>query len=365
MATIDQRGPYQYRARVRRNGVTESKTFETRADAERWAAVLEGKVIGDEYQDRRIVRETTLRQACEWFEANVDGGKPDAKNKLSKLRYWQETEFANWSLVSIRPADLIRWRREVLDEDNAEDGQSVGPEAVVGPQTVVHRLNLLSQLYRRWSLAHDATLSNPVVDGVRPGLPDGRDRRLDPNFDVNGNDEEARLLTACAASSRPWLAAVVIIAIETGMRQSEIAGLTWDKARLDVDHPHCDLPRTKNDRPRRVPLSSRAFEAFQTLMPAAAVIGRRRVLPVETGRGIAHAFRAAVADGAFPDLRWHDLRHEAISRLFELTDLRDTEIMAISGHLRPEMLARYTHLRADRLGDRLPGGKLNSHGSRP
>lgn len=81
------------------------------------------------------------------------------------------------------------------------------------------------------------------------------------------------------------------------------------------------------------------------------------VLPVETGRGIAHAFRDAVTDEAFPDLRWHDLRHEAISRLFEHTDLRDHEIMAISGHMRPEMLARYTHLRADRLGVRMRGGR--------
>jgi len=59
------------------------------------------------------------------------------------------------------------------------------------------------------------------------------------------------------------------------------------------------------------------------------------------------------------DLRWHDLRHEGVSRLFGLTDFRDSEVMAISGHLRTEMLARYRHLRADRLGDRLPGGRLN------
>jgi integrase len=80
---------------------------------------------------------------------------------------------------------------------------------------------------------------------------------------------------------------------------------------------------------------------------------------VQTGRGIIHAFRDSTPEKAFPDLRWHDLRHEGISRLFELTDLRDNEIMAITGHLTPAMLARYTHLRAHRLGARLPGGKLH------
>lgn len=67
-----------------------------------------------------------------------------------------------------------------------------------------------------------------------------------------------------------------------------------------------------------------------------------------------------MSDKDFPNFRWHDLRHEGISRLFELTDLRENEIMAISGHLTPAMLALYTHLRADRLGARLPGGQLNS-----
>lgn len=365
MATIDKRGEYQWRARVRRNGKVITKTHETFEAAQRWALELEGKVVGDEYQDRKQARGTTLSKACEWYADLVApkgangkrrGATPDAKNKAAKAGYWQRSEFADWSLVSLRPADLIRWRRTVLDEDSAEDGESVGPEAEVGPQTVVHRLNTLSQIYKRWALTHDQILTNPVVEGVRPSLPDGRNRRL-----VDG--EEEKLLKAAEESSRPWLQPSIVIALETCMRQSELAGLTWDRVRLSAEYPHCDLPKTKNDRPRRVPLSMRAIAAFESLKPngVAAVLGQRSVLPVETGRGIAHAFRDAVSDDAFPDLRWHDLRHEAISRLFELTDLRDNEIMAISGHLRAEMLTRYTHLRADRLGARLPGGKLNPH----
>lgn len=147
----------------------------------------------------------------------------------------------------------------------------------------------------------------------------------------------------------------MIIAIETGMRQSEQAGLSWSCVDLEGRRPHVDLTRTKNDRARRVPLSPRAVEAFRSLERKG-----ERVLPIETRSGIVQAFRDAVdRKKDFLDLRWHDLRHEAISRLFEFTDLRDSEIMAISGHLTPAKLARYTHLRADRLGDRLPGGSLN------
>jgi integrase len=142
----------------------------------------------------------------------------------------------------------------------------------------------------------------------------------------------------------------------------ELAGLRWSRVRLNDEYPHADLPRTKNDKPRRVPLSVRVVAALRSLRPKGPIdaIGSKPVIPVETARGIIHAFRDVADEKEFPNLRWHDLRHEGISRLFELTDLREKEIMAISGHLTPAMLARYTHLRADRLGARLPGGRLNS-----
>jgi integrase len=56
-------------------------------------------------------------------------------------------------------------------------------------------------------------------------------------------------------------------------------------------------------------------------------------------------------------LRFHDLRHEAISRLFENTDLDLMEIQKITGHKTLQMLLRYTHLRTARLADRLAGAK--------
>jgi len=293
--------------KIRREGVSETPTFETRREAEEQAGIMEGKVTGGEHQDRRKARNTSPPRACEWLEANLHRSKADAKNKLSKLAYWKASEFASWSVLSILPADLIRWRREVLDEDNAEDGEVCGPEAACGPQTVVHRLNVLSQVRQRWALAHDQPLTNPVVPGVRPPLPRGRDRRL-----MDG--EEERLLKVVEASTRTWLKAAIIIATETCMRQSELAGLTWNRAKLDAEFPHANLVKTRNGKPRKVPLSQRAVEAFRSLYPAgvSGVIGAKPVFPVETGRGIAHAFRDAASEEEFPGLRWHDLSLEKI-----------------------------------------------------
>lgn len=355
MATIWKRGPYQLCVRVRRNGVAETKTFETRRGAEEWARIIEGKITGEEFVDRSMARDTALSQALDWYERVIVPKTPrSAKVKRNQVAYWKESKFADWSLISLRPWDLLEWRREVLDEDNAGDGEQIGPDADFGPQTCVHRLNLISHLYGQWSLIHKVPLENPVVRGVRPSLDNGRDRRLDSEPDKDGNTEENRLYDACDGSNSKWLGAATRIAIETCMRQAELADLTWDRVRLKTPHPHVDLPRTKNDRPRRVPLSTRAVKAFLSLLPKdVTAVGKRKVLPIETPRAIGHAFRAAVKEEQFPDLRWHDLRHEATSRLFENTDLRDHEIMAITGHLSTEMLKRYSHLRSHRLAARL------------
>jgi integrase len=290
---------------------------------------------------------TTLVNPLDIYEAEgIKKLRAEANNKRSKLKYWRATRFASWSLVSLKSWDLLAWRREILDEDNADDGEAVGPESECSPQTVVHRLNLLSQVYKFWILHRDNAVINPVVEGVRPSLDNRRDRRLEEG-------EEKRLMKILESSSRPWLKAATIISIETAMRQAELAGITYGRLYLKGKSPHVLLPQTKNTRPRTVPLSRKAVAVFTSLMPTSKPKASDTVFPIETPRAIGHAWRDVVTDQLFPDLRWHDLRHEAISRLFEQTDLRDNEIMAITGHIRPEMLARYTHLRAARLAPRL------------
>jgi integrase len=355
MATIWKRAPYQFCARIRRNGVSETKTFETKSEAQEWARVTEGKVTGNEILDQSKVRGTNLAEAFDWYEQVIVPETPrSAAGKLTQVNYWRASRFASWALISLHPWDLIDWRREVLDEDDADDGEQVGPHALFGPQTCVHRLNAISHLFGRWSLVHRIPLPNPVVRGVRPALNNSRDRRLEFYPDVNGETEEVRLYRACDASNSKWLGAAARIAIETCMRQAELAGLIWSRVHLSGQYPFADLPQTKNDRPRRVPLSSRAVRAFRSLIPEGSTpIGNKKVFSIETPRAVGHAFRGVAKDAEFPDLRWHDLRHEAISRLFENTDLRDHEIMAITGHLSPEMLKRYSHLRSHKLAIRL------------
>ncbi|EAW0671442.1 site-specific integrase, partial [Salmonella enterica] len=136
------------------------------------------------------------------------------------------------------------------------------------------------------------------------------------------------------------------LAIETAMRQGEILSLRWEH--IDLQHGVAHLPLTKNGSSRDVPLSRKARQLLQgmTVALTGSVFNY-------TSSGFKSAWRVALQRLSIIDLHFHDLRHEAISRLFELGTLNVMEVAAISGHRSLNMLKRYTHLRAYQLVSKL------------
>ncbi len=131
------------------------------------------------------------------------------------------------------------------------------------------------------------------------------------------------------------------------MRQGELVGLSWSQVRL-ADRTIL-LTDTKNGESRTVPLSTAAIRVLCSISTS----NTDKVFAIQTGRAISHAFAKICKLAGIADLHFHDLRHEATSRLFEKTDLRDVEIASITGHKTMEMLKRYAHLRAAQLAIRL------------
>ncbi len=176
-------------------------------------------------------------------------------------------------------------------------------------------------------------LSNPAELVRKPKLPRGRDRRL-------VGDEDERLLNACRALN-PELAAIVTLAIETAMRQGEIMGLTWDK--VNLAQRTTTLDDTKNGERRVVPLTTRALQTLRD-MPR-NLDGR---VWTYTPEGMRASYNKAVKKAGIEGLTFHDLRHEATSRLFE-KGLNPMQVAAITGHKNMQMLKRYTHLKPEDL----------------
>ena len=125
------------------------------------------------------------------------------------------------------------------------------------------------------------------------------------------------------------------------MRRGEIAAMRWEH--LDRQARVLLIPETKTGTPRRVPLSMAALAVLDALP-------RRLDGQVWAMRpdSISQAFERVCKAAGIEGLTFHDLRHEATSRLFE-KGLNPMEVAAITGHKTLQMLKRYTHLRAEEL----------------
>lgn len=144
------------------------------------------------------------------------------------------------------------------------------------------------------------------------------------------------------------LAPVVRFAIETGMRMGEILSLQW--CNVDMPNRVATLPDTKTGDARQVPLSTAAIAAISP--PPRHFKDGRVFWTWKRADCLENAWRRAVKSAGIIDLRFHELRHQAVSRLFEL-GLNPMEVAAISGHKTLQMLKRYAHLKATELVKKL------------
>jgi len=323
--------------------IRESKTFDNtpqeRLKAEKWAAQIELDIISGKYVDTRDADTTTLLEALDRYEQEVTPRKKGAVQERNRISLWKRSDLANKTLSSIRGVDMATWRDKRL-----ADGTS--------PTTVRNDLTLISHLYstaiKEWSFE---SLTNPVAKIRLPTAASARERRLDLDPDENGKTEEQRLLAECDNGPH-WLGPMVRLALETAMRQGELLALEWQN--IDLSRPVARLVNTKNDHSRTdrtkgrdVPLSPRAIailEAFPRNISG-------KVFAIGT-MAVVHAFQRACKRAGIEDLRFHDLRHEATTRLFE-KGLAVEEVRAITGHKTLAMLMRYTHLRAEDLAKKL------------
>jgi integrase len=180
---------------------------------------------------------------------------------------------------------------------------------------------------------------NPARDIKLPLGGRQRDRRLQPG-------EEARLFTACREARNRWLLPLVQLALETAMRQGELLRLRWEH--IDLNRRTAHLPVTKNGEARTVPLSSTAVAVLRALPRAL----HGDVLRGVTTEAVKRSYMRATRRAGIEDLRFHDLRHEATTRLFE-KGLNIMEVASITGHKDLRMLRRYTHLKAEDLALKL------------
>ena len=323
MATFRKRAD-KWQARVQRSGQSSlAKSFNTKADAVKWARHTESQLDLGTLATKEAM--PPLMRIVARYLAEVTPTKKGSKQELNRGRQIARTSLGSMQLDKITSEAVSKYRDGRLCE--------------VSNNTVRLELAFISVVFEQCAKEWSYKVINPVkqIRIPKPGKP--RQRRLRPG-------EEEALLAACAASSATYLHSLVVLAIETGMRFGELVSITWDNVDLKARTIH--LPDTKNGHPRTVPLSTRALEAIRTV-PSGY---EERVFTGKPG-SIRAAFGAALKRSRVgSDLRFHDLRHEAVTRLFE-KGLNPIEVGMISGHRSLSMLQRYTHLRPEGLLPRL------------
>jgi integrase len=376
MAYITQR-PAGWCAQVRRKGAPSiARTFDLKADAEAWAREIERELQrGNVSVLRQEAQRMTVGEAIDLYSAQR---LPDLKSAPSVRVHLARAKarFGPLFLANLRGADVAAW-----GYDLARGG--------LGPQSELHCLNALGAVFTfvERDLSIDLPAGNPAHKIRKPRMPKARDRRLRPG--------EFEALQA----DRPDLLAFIILAVETSMRRGEICGLEW--SRVDLRRHTAHLVDTKNGESRTVALSSVAVAALQSLprridgkvfgwahpdgfslafrrhriaARKAHIMGRLREALAADGlsvdaieaeiRAVVYKHRkpsprtAALfsqidsMDNFLKDLRFHDLRHEATSRLFE-KGLGIMEVASMTGHKSLSMLKRYTHIEAEKLAQKL------------
>lgn len=328
MASIRKRGG-RWQAQVRKQGFPSiSRTFAKKGDATRWVQTEEAR-LNSSFAQSQVSRSNGSCRLADLLKRYRDEVSPTKRGHLVE-RYRINTlltePLARLRLRDATPAVFAAYR------DNRA--------TAVAAETIRKELQILSHMFtvagREWGFTLPG---NPIAQIRRPPPSSPRTRRL----------THAEYLRLEVATEHPRVATYIWplanFAIETAMRRGEMLSLTWD----DVDETKriAHLSDTKTGVPRSVPLSA---DALAWLEWSCSSI-EPKPFPVSSN-AVRLAWTRLTKRAGIVDLHFHDLRHEAISRLFE-KGLSVAEVALISGHRDVRQLFRYTHLRAEDVAKKL------------
>ncbi|MYN29212.1 site-specific integrase [Duganella levis] len=331
------RTPKGWRAAVAIRGTRDTKTFTTKAEAVAWAAVRETQIRQGESAPMDTLK--TLDEAFHRYLKEVSVHKRGHRMEGHRLAAIADHVVGGRRLGSLRlsevSSDLLgQWRDLRLRGTLAANFT----DKVKGA-SVIRELNLLSHVFTTARREWKWIVKSPTTDVRRPKGSAPRDRRI-------SEDEIDRLCVALGFDEGPvttrsgTVAVAFLFAIETAMRAGEICGLRRNDLKGRVAH----LPRTKNGTKRDVPLSTRALDLI-ALMPAGDA-----VFDI-TATSLDALFRKAKARCQIDDLKFHDTRHEAITRLAK--KLNVLELARVVGHRNLNELQTYYNETAEELSKKL------------
>lgn len=329
-------GTKYYRVQVRVKGYpSTSACFDRITDAKNWAQKTEyemksGIHFGDLSTRRMSLSELIDRYICNYLPTK----EVTEKSKLAQIHrlYWWKQEIGNVQVKHIKPSLLTQCKEKLSKVSN-------GRGKKYSPDTVNYYLGSLSHVFTVACNEWELIPSNPMLKVKKAKKPRGRVRYL-------CEMEIEKLLAACMESQNPHLYTIVILALSTGARKSEI--LTLTRKQVSTKNRRIILEDTKNGERRQLPLQGKALEVMKEHMKIASLEtpllfpGKVPSKPTEIKR----AWQYALTRARIEDFRFHDLRHTAASYL-AMNGARLMDIAEILGHKTLAMVKKYAHLSED------------------
>ena len=343
MATIIKLPSGNWRVQVRRKNSYASNTFRRRADAEAWALEVERTI--DKGLDPKAVSPKSIHTFADVIDLHVQDlqevGKSIGRSKRAVL------ESLKISIGSYRIEDLTRSALTEFGKKRAKAG--------AGPSTLAIDLSFIGTLLTHAAAIHGINAIPEEVKLARVALYRlglvGRSKERDRRPTQRELDDLIRHFEEKPRQLIP-MHRMIRFAVATAMRLEEICKITWDdmdaKNRIVVVRDRKD-PRKKDGNHQRVPLLDlTGYDAWQVVLEQRiATRGLGRVFP-HHHKSAGTAFHRACRELRIKDLHFHDLRHEATSRLFE-AGLSIEKVALVTGHRDWKMLRRYTNLRPESL----------------
>lgn len=329
MASFRKRGD-NWQVQIRREDHPPlSKSFKLKSDAERWVRTIESAIDRGELVSASNTSSTiiTLADLMIRYRDQITSRKRGAEVETIRINKFLRHSLCSTKLKHISPPLVAQYRDERLQ--------------VVSGETVRRDLSILSHAFsvamREWGLP---IIVNPVTRIDKPKSAKGRDYRVT-------KDALNKLLIGCSKGRNKELQFVISLAMHTAMRRGELLSMRWEH--IDFNQETLSIPKAKNGYSRVIPLCCEALSILITLGPKEG--GYIFTMSANALRLSWERLRKRVD---LQELHFHDLRHEAISRFFEM-GLSLPEVALISGHREPRMLMRYTHLRAEDIVKKLSG----------
>tara|TARA_E500000081_G_scaffold41245_1_gene44862 strand:- start:838 stop:1923 length:1086 start_codon:yes stop_codon:yes gene_type:complete len=332
----------KYVVQIRKGKHSIHKTFTRKRDAEEFIIDTESLIqSGAIFKDK-----APLPMVLDWYLKEYEDNL--SKDQISMLLRAQE-ELGQYSLHELDAKVIESW---VLNMKNAKNKKKTP-----APSTRLKRFVQLKSILQH---AADVSTFRPMMDEFRKSAAKMNKKKIDGHPIMGDTQERDRRLTdnelkriiSAAPTKDERFGLIVWFAVHTSMRMGEILKLQWNdlsengRTILVRDRKH---PKRKHT--DRVPLLPQAQDIINQ-MPRAAV----QIFPLAE-KSITRNFSEAVKriqkdDPTFEHARFHDTRHEAISRLFEM-GLHTTDVQKFSGHRSLDNLMRYTHLNAEEILDSL------------